>query len=392
MSKRNSCANPSANSGLNTGANSDANPSANSGENPARAYRVRMMALVVILVVTFLVSACLGRYAVSPAQLLSVIGASIQAWWAQLCAFVTQSTPVVPSDVQAAMTGSVPTLLLEVRLPRIVVCVFVGAALSVAGAAYQGLFQNPMCSQDVLGASSGAAFGAAIAILLGLGSMMVSVSAFICGLVAVALSYTVSKLSRGNAVLALILAGMVVSALFSSGTSAIKLVADTEEALPAITYWLMGSLASIRSSQVLPTLALIIIATLPVYLLRWRINLLATGEEEAKSMGLNTGALRLIVIGCATFLTATCVSVSGLIGWVGLVIPHFCRLALGNDYRRIIPASMLMGASFLLIVDDFARLLTTSEIPIGILTSFVGAPIFLFLLVKGGAIHRGTKG
>ena len=185
---------------------------------------------------------------------------------------------------------------------------------------------------------------------------------------------------------------MVVSALFSSGTSAIKLVADTEEALPAITYWLMGSLASIRSSQVLPTLALIIIATLPVYLLRWRINLLATGEEEAKSMGLNTGALRLIVIGCATFLTATCVSVSGLIGWVGLVIPHFCRLALGNDYRRIIPASMLMGASFLLIVDDFARLLTTSEIPIGILTSFVGAPIFLFLLVKGGAIHRGTKG
>ncbi len=360
--------------------------------NPARAYRFRMIVLVAILVVAFLVSACLGRYSVSPLQLLEVIGAALQSWWANAVAFFTGGTAAVSEEVTAALTGSVPTLLLEVRLPRIIVCVFVGAALSVAGASYQGLFQNPMCSQDVLGASSGAAFGAALGILLGLGSIMVSVSAFVCGLVAVALSYVVSKLSRGNAVLALILAGMVVSSLFSSGTSAIKLVADTEEVLPAITYWLMGSLASIRSSQVLPTLALIIVATLPIFLLRWRINLLATGEEEAKSMGLNTGALRLIVIGCATFLTATCVSVSGLIGWVGLVIPHFCRLMLGNDYRRIIPASMLMGASFLLVVDDFARLLVTSEIPIGILTSFVGAPIFLFLLVKGGAIHRGTKG
>lgn len=360
--------------------------------NPARAYRFRMIVLVAILVVAFLVSACLGRYSVSPLQLLEVIGAALQSWWANVTAFFTGGTAAVSEEVTAALTGSVPTLLLEVRLPRIIVCVFVGAALSVAGASYQGLFQNPMCSQDVLGASSGAAFGAALGILLGLGSIMVSVSAFVCGLVAVALSYVVSKLSRGNAVLALILAGMVVSSLFSSGTSAIKLVADTEEVLPAITYWLMGSLASIRSSQVLPTLALIIVATLPIFLLRWRINLLATGEEEAKSMGLNTGVLRLIVIGCATFLTATCVSVSGLIGWVGLVIPHFCRLMLGNDYRRIIPASMLMGASFLLVVDDFARLLVTSEIPIGILTSFVGAPIFLFLLVKGGAIHRGTKG
>ena len=360
-------------------------------DNPAGAYFFRMALLVVILIVAFLVSACLGRYSISPAELLSVIGAAIQSWWEQVAALFTGGIASVSEETAEALSGQVPTLLLEVRLPRIIVCVFVGAALSVAGASYQGLFQNPMCSQDVLGASSGAAFGAALGILLGFGSIMISVSAFVCGLVAVALSYVVSKLSRGNAILALILAGMVVSSLFSSGTSAIKLVADTEEVLPAITYWLMGSLASIRSSQVLPTLALIVIATLPIFLLRWRINLLATGEEEAKSMGLNTGALRLIVIGCATFLTATCVSVSGLIGWVGLVIPHFCRLMLGNDYRRIIPASMLMGASFLLVVDDFARLLVTSEIPIGILTSFVGAPIFLFLLVKGGAIHRGTK-
>ena len=355
------------------------------GANPARAYHIRMVILGVVLVAAFFASACLGRYGIGIGDLITVIGASVQGW------FQTLTSGAVSAETAAALTGPVPTLLLEVRLPRIIVCIFVGAALSVAGASYQGLFQNPMCSQDVLGASSGAAFGAALGILLGLSSALVSAFAFVFGLLAVGLSYTVSKLSRGNAVLALILAGMVVSSLFSSGTSSVKLIADTEEVLPAITYWLMGSLASIRSSDIAPTLALIVIATLPIFLLRWRINLLATGEEEAKSMGLNTGALRLIVIGCATFLTATCVSVSGLIGWVGLVIPHFCRLMLGNDYRRIIPASMLMGASFLLVVDDFARLIATSEIPIGILTSFVGAPIFLFLLVKGGAIHRGTR-
>jgi iron complex transport system permease protein len=246
------------------------------------------------------------------------------------------------------------------------------------------MFQNPMASQDVLGASSGAAFGAALGIFLGASGVQTSAFAFAFGLAAVAASFGISKISRQNPILSMILAGMVVSALCSSGTSFLKLVADTENTLPAITYWLMGSLSSVRWEDVLPVCLLITAVSIPLFCLRWRMNLLATGDEEARSMGLNAGVLRGIVIICATFLTATCVSVSGLIGWVGLVIPHFCRLILGNDYRRVLPACILFGATFLLIVDDFSRMLTTSEIPIGILTSFIGAPVFIWLLVKGG--------
>ena len=330
-----------------------------------RANASKLIFLGALLVVVFFVSVCIGTFAITPSELISVV--------------IFQDPNLV--------SPSVWTLINEVRLPRVVLCAFIGAALSIAGGAYQGLFQNPMCSQDVLGASSGASFGAALAILIGLSGAGVSSFAFAFGLIAVAIATGVSQISKTNRILALILSGMVVSSLFSSGVSAVKLVADTEQVLPAITYWLMGSLTSVRSGDVLPTIALLVAASLPIWILRWRINLLATGEEEAKSMGINTTAVRLVVICCATFLTATCVSVSGLIGWVGLVIPHFCRLLVGNDYRRVIPASILMGASFLLIVDDLARTLTVSEIPIGILTSFVGAPVFLILIKRGGKSH-----
>jgi iron complex transport system permease protein len=260
---------------------------------------------------------------------------------------------------------------------------FVGAALSIAGASYQGLFQNPMVSQDILGASSGAAFGAALAMILALNVGGITVLSFTFGVVAVLVSYLISKVSRVGTILALILAGMVVSSLFTSGTSFIKLVADTERVLPAITYWLMGSFNTIGLKDLWAVLV-IIFASVPIIALRWRINLLATGEEEARSMGINTQAMRIGIIGCATLLTATCISVSGMIGWVGLIIPHFCRLIFGYDYRRIIPAAILMGASFLIVVDDVARLATTSEIPIGILTAVIGAPIFIFLIMRGG--------
>lgn len=378
-------------------------PGSRRRENPAGAYRRRMVVLAVLVVALAVVSLGLGRYSVSLADLPSILGTlaaesvnsfvswvcEAAVWWCQLLGF---------SDVAASLRLDPPQLLspagvlgsqeyiavVNVRMPRIVMSLMIGAALSVAGAAYQGMFQNPMASQDVLGASSGAAFGAALGIFLGMGSSFVSASAFVFGLIAVFVSYAISKVSKTNPILSMVLAGMVISALFSSGTSFIKLVADTEDALPAITYWLMGSLASARLADILPTFLLLLIASVPLYLLRWRINLLATGEEEARSMGLNAARLRVVIIVCATFLTATCVSVSGLIGWVGLVIPHFCRLLLGNDYRRVVPACMLMGAAFLLVVDDFSRLLVTSEIPIGILTSFVGAPVFIWLIAKGG--------
>ena len=196
-----------------------------------------------------------------------------------------------------------------------------------------------------------------------------------------AAAWLVSRLSRSDPTVALILAGMMISSLFSAGTSFIKLVADTQQQLPAITYWLMGSLSSIKAEDVRFLVLPVAAGLLPLFLLRWRMNLLTVGEEEAQSMG-------LVVILCATLLTAASVAVSGMIGWVGLVIPHFCRMLFGYDYRRLIPAAALFGAAFLLAVDDIARLVTTGELPLGILTAFVGAPLFLYLIITGGRRHE----
>ena len=203
-----------------------------------------------------------------------------------------------------------------------------------------------------------------------------------------AAAWLVSRLSRSDPTVALILAGMMISSLFSAGTSFIKLVADTQQQLPAITYWLMGSLSSIKAEDVRFLVLPVAVGLLPLFLLRWRMNLLTVGEEEAQSMGVRTGALRLVVILCATLLTTASVAVSGMIGWVGLVIPHFCRMLFGYDYRRLIPAAALFGAAFLLAVDDIARLVTTGELPLGILTAFVGAPLFLYLIITGGRRHE----
>ena len=187
-----------------------------------------------------------------------------------------------------------------------------------------------------------------------------------------------------NQTVALILAGMMISSLFSAGTSFVKLVADTQQQLPAITYWLMGSLSSIKDKDVVFLAIPVALGMIPLFFLRWRMNLLTVGEEEAQSMGVNTRRLRGAVIVCATLLTSASVAVSGMIGWVGLVIPHFCRMLFGYDYRRLIPAGALFGAAFLLAVDDIARLVTTGELPLGILTAFVGAPLFLYLIATGG--------
>ena len=223
-----------------------------------------------------------------------------------------------------------------------------------------------------------------MAILLGAGYFGISAAAFCCGLLAVAAAWMVSRLSRTNQTVTLILAGMMISSLFSAGTSFVKLVADTQQQLPAITYWLMGSLSSIKDKDVLFLSIPVALGMVPLLVLRWRMNLLTLGEEEAQSMGVNTRRLRGAVIVCATLLTSASVAVSGMIGWVGLVIPHFCRMLFGYDYRRLIPAGALFGASFLLIVDDIARLVTTGELPLGILTAFVGAPLFVYLIVTGG--------
>ena len=288
----------------------------------------------------------------------------------------------------AFWTNAEAAVVLNVRLPRILAAALIGAALSVAGVSYQGMFRNPMVSPDLLGASTGAGFGAALALFLSLSYFGVTLSAFCFGLTAVLLAYLISRKSRMDSTLSMVLAGMMISSLFTAGTSLIKLVADTENQLPAITYWLMGSLTSVRERDVRFAFFPILLGLIPLLLLRWRINLLTLSEAEARSMGVDTRRLRLIVILCATLMTAASVAISGMIGWVGLVIPHFCRILFGYDYRKLLPSCALSGAAFLILVDTIARTVTTAEIPLGILTSFVGAPVFLYLILSGGE-HNG---
>ena len=334
------------------------------------AYPRRFAVLGAVFAAALFGSVLLGRFSVTPKELFRL-----------LLSRLTETEP--------GWRDGAENVVFQIRLPRVAAAALIGAALAAAGVSYQGMFRNPMVSPDILGASTGAGFGAALAILLGAGYFGISMSAFVFGLLAVAAVYAVSCMSRTNQTIALILSGMMVSSLFSAGTSYIKLVADTQQQLPAITYWLMGSLSSIKPRDVLFLVIPVTLGLVPLLILSWRMNLLTLGEEEARSMGVNTRLLRFTVILCATLLTASSVAVSGMIGWVGLVIPHFCRMLFGYDYRRLIPAAALFGASFLIIVDDIARLATAGEIPLGILTAFVGAPIFLYLILTGGA-RRGN--
>ncbi len=344
-----------------------------------RKYRRRMLLLAALTVFIFFASFALGRYSVSPGQLIKILADA-------LLDLIRKAVPSVP-DMAQTWTDNEAAVVLNIRLPRIICAAVVGAALSVAGASYQGIFRNPMVSPDILGASTGAGFGAALGILLGLGYMGITVSSFVCGVGAVALAWLLGRASRLDNTLAMVLAGMMVGSLFSSGTSYIKLVADTQEQLPAITYWLMGSLASVKGRDAWFVILPVAMGMIPLILLRWRINLLTVSEEEARSMGINTTLLRTVVIICATLMTAASVAISGMIGWVGLVIPHFCRMMFGSDYRRLIPSGMLLGSAFLIVVDNVARVAATSEIPLGILTSFVGAPVFILLITKGGEMR-----
>ena len=328
-------------------------------------YARRFAVLGAVFLAVLLGSLLVGRYALSPGQLVHML-------WTRI------------SGGAADWPISDDKVVFAVRLPRVAAAALVGAALAVSGAAYQGMFRNPMVSAGILRASTGAGFGAAVAILLGAGYFGISAAAFCCGLLAVAAAWLVSRLSKADQAVALILAGMMISSLFSAGTSFVKLVADTQQQLPAITYWLMGSLSSIKDKDVVFLAIPVALGMIPLFFLRWRMNLLTVGEEEAQSMGVNTRRLRGAVIVCATLLTSASVAVSGMIGWVGLVIPHFCRMLFGYDYRRLIPAGALFGAAFLLAVDDIARLVTTGELPLGILTAFVGAPLFLYLIATGG--------
>ena len=357
-------------------------------------YKLRFILLILAAAACILLSFVVGRFSINMADVLQILASAFLSAIYGSISYLLSPFPDIQNTVLSLLSQfivSVDTwdyamysVVINIRLPRILAALLVGAALSTAGAAYQGMFQNPLVSPDILGASAGAGFGACLAIYLSLGSGMVTILAFAGGLIAVLVAYVVSRLTKGSATLSMVLAGILVGSLFSASTSYIKLVADTNEQLPAITYWLMGSLAGATMNDVIFAGIIIILGTLPIFLLRWRMNVLTLGEDEAKSMGVNTNRLRFVVIVCATLITAVAVSISGIIGWVGLVIPHFCRMLFGYDYRKIIPAAIIMGGGFLLLVDDVSRTIATTEVPIGILTAFIGAPIFAYLLMMGG--------
>ena len=317
------------------------------------------------LLALFLLSFVVGRYGVPLGQVVRILLSGVLS-------------------LEQTWTDNMAIAVLNVRLPRILLACLVGCGLSAAGTGYQTVFQNPMAAPDILGASSGACFGAALAILTGQSAVMITVFAFLTSLLSVALVYLVGNHTRGNRVVNLLLAGIMVGSLFSACTSYIKLVADPTNQLPQITYWLMGSLSGTRMGTVRFAAVCMAVGLVPLLLLRWRMNLLTLSPDEARAMGVHTDRLRLAVILSSTVLTAAAVSVSGMIGWVGLVIPHLSRRIVGSDCRRLMPMSCLFGAAFLLLVDNMARCLTATEIPIGILTAFVGAPFFIYLMVKGG--------
>lgn len=273
------------------------------------------------------------------------------------------------------------TLLLEIRLPRILACVLIGASLAISGAAYQAMFVNPLVSPSILGVLSGAGFGAAVGMFFKLNEYLIQLSTFGFGFLAVTVALGVSALySRSGSVIVLVLGGVISGSLFTSLLSVLKYAADPNDALPAITYFLMGSLGFASKSfieiSILPMCAGVLLLALSGKYL----NALSLGEEEAKSLGVNTARVKIFIILIATFVSALSVTIAGIIGWIGLIVPHIARFIFGADNRAVLASSAMIGAIFLLFCDSFSRLIFTFEIPIGIVTSLFGIPMFIVVL------------
>lgn len=324
----------------------------------SRRYAALLLALSGLLILSLALSLMVGKYPVTPSEL-----------WSGL--------------LGRPLSDTLDAVLWQLRLPRAIAAALIGAALAAAGAAYQAMFRNPLVSPDILGVSAGAGLGASMGIFLGVSLLWVQGLAFAGGLAAVACVYLVASAARRHdAVLVLVLAGVAIGALLGAGISLLKLLADPYSQLPSITFWLMGGLHGITRED-LPWLAPgLLLALIPMVLMRWRVNLLSLPDEEARALGQHPARLRQLMIVAATLMTACAVSFSGIIGWVGLIIPHISRLLVGSEFSRLLPATLLLGASFVVITDLLARTVASIELPLGLLTSLLGAPFFLFLLIR----------
>jgi iron complex transport system permease protein len=317
---------------------------------------------LIVLAAGLVVAFTIGRYPVSLAELLDVL-------WSRALG----RAPSAPAAVE--------NVVLLVRGPRVMAALLVGSALAVAGTAFQGLFRNPLVSPDILGASSGAALGAVIGIFFSLGVLGIELLAFAGGLAAVAAVYVIGSMLRSrDPILVLVLAGVVIGSLLGAGVGLVKYLADPYNQLPAMTFWLLGSLAATSVSDLLPLLGPVALGTIVLVALRWRMNVMSLPEEEARALGVSTGPLRIAIVAAATLVTSASVATSGIIGWIGLVVPHLARALVGPDFPRLLPASALLGGGFLLFIDTLARTAAPVEIPLGILTAVIGTPFFIWLL------------
>lgn len=319
------------------------------------------LSLCSLLISTFFVSLFLGRFIISPDTTIEVL---MNTLFKINDHFLQQETAII----------------VGIRLPRTLLSMLIGAGMAVSGAAYQGLFRNPLVSPDILGVSSGAGFGTALGILLAGFTGITSFYAFLFGIISVFATYLFAKRRNQISVISLVLSGIIVSSIFTALTSLIKYIADPYDKLPAITYWLMGSFSKVTYGDLKLVAMPIVMGITILLLLRWRINILSLGDEEAKSLGIDPVKLRIVTIIVSTIIIAASVSVVGVIGWVGLVVPHISRRIVGVDHKNLLPASCLIGGIFLTLVDILARTITPAEIPIGIITALVGAPFFAFLL------------
>ena len=315
-----------------------------------------------VLVLGLFVAFTVGRYPVTLAELIEVLVSRLTG----------RATTVAPA---------VENVVLLVRGPRVVAAVLVGGALAVAGTAFQGLFRNPLVSPDILGASSGAALGAVLGIYFSLGVIGIEGLAFAGGLVAVAAVYVIGSMPHSrDPILVLVLTGVVVGALLGAGVGLVKYLADPYNQLPAMTFWLLGSLAATTVSDLLPLTGPVVLGTIVLIALRWQLNVMSLPEDEARALGLATGPFRIAIVAAATLVTSASVATSGIIGWVGLVVPHLARALVGPDFPRLIPTAALLGGGYLLFSDTLARTAAPVEIPLGILTAVIGTPVFIWLL------------
>jgi iron complex transport system permease protein len=323
-----------------------------------------LLIALAVLLGGLLLAFTVGRYPVGLGDLLHVLAAKL-----------TGRAPDVPAAVE--------NVIWQVRGPRVISATLVGAALAVAGTAFQGLFRNPLVSPDILGASSGAALGAVLGIYFSLGVFAIQAFAFAGGLVAVAAVYMIGSAVRSrDPILVLVLTGVVIGALLGSGVGLVKYLADPYNQLPAMTFWLLGSLAATSVADLVPLFGPVAVGTLVLLALRWRMNVMSLPDEEARALGLPAGPLRAVIIAAATLVTSASVATAGIIGWVGLVVPYIARTLVGPDFAHLIPAAALLGGGFLLVIDTLARTMAPIEIPLGILTALVGTPFFIWLLAS----------